>query len=483
MKRVSTAIVGGVRSCYAACRTVRARLTLVYGGVFLAAGGALLIVTDILVRHFANTLSSSISETVKLPLTKGSAELQIGGGGALSGSGTSIGNTGALPTSALPAGQVGVPVQYGNTVVRLHGGQVPGPTALTKPTVKEIAYLRAQANDLISRINAQHYAVTHSLFVFSLLAFAGIAVLAVVLGWLMAGRALRPLRSITNSTRAISARNLHERLAYAGPADEVKELADTVDHLLERLEGAFEAQRRFVANASHELLTPLARQRTLAEVALGDGEATVASLRAAHERVLAAGEQQEQLIDALLTLARSDRGLDRRSPVDVGGLARDAIDARRPAVRKRGIAIEGEITPAIASGDAKLIERLIDNLLDNAIDHNVREGWVEVSTSTDHGRTLLRVTNSGPVIPKEEIARLLQPFQRLGRDRTGSRDHHGLGLAIVQAIVSAHEGEVAFEPLPDGGLRVDISLPSTEEVAKLGFSRAEPLPEPTPVPC
>jgi signal transduction histidine kinase len=435
-----------VKRALAACRTVRARLTLVYSGIFLAAGGALLVVTDVLVRHFADVVSSGVSGTVQLSTKDGGpgvAEVRVGGVGLPSRT------SGAGKSEVVHALSGGL-----NTKVRL-------PKGLPSPTPKELKYLQQQANDLIAQVNAQHYALTHTLFVVSLLALVGIAIGSVVLGWLMAGRALRPLRVIASATRAISARNLHERLAYAGPPGEVKDLADTVDRLLERLEGAFEAERRFVANASHELRTPLARQRTLGEVALGDRDATVESLRAAHRRVLAAGAQQEQLIESLLTLARSDGGIDRQDPVDLAEVTREVLDARRPAACRSGIAIDEHLAPSTASGDRQLIERLIDNLVGNAVDHNLREGWVEISTATVEGRAVVTVANSGPVVPEAEVGRLLRPFQRLGRDRTGGGDHHGLGLAIVQAVVAAHEGELVLEALAGGGLRVVVSLPAS----------------------
>lgn len=433
------------RSAVGSRRTVRARLTAAYGGVFLASGAAVLTVAYLLVRHFADVLSAGGSETVQVSTGAGdSAKVSVFGPSPASGVDASGGIAGNTVHHGLPPGV-------------LSG---PGPTktgAPAGPTTSQLNHIRTELLDLL---NQQHQAVLHSLLIWSAVALAGAAVIALVLGWWMAGRALRPLRSITLATRSISARNLHERLAYTGAADEVRDLADTIDKLLERLEGAFEAQRRFVANASHELRTPLARQRTIAEVAIADPAASVESLRASHARVIAAGEQQERLIDALLTLARSDRGLDHHEPVDLAALAQSALNQRSADALRRGIHVREELAPVAAAGDGQLLERLLTNLVDNAIDHNLHEGWVEVSTAAAGERARVRVANSGPEVPEGEVARLLQPFQRLGRDRTGSGDHRGLGLAIVQAIVAAHDGQLRLSPNPGGGLVVEVVLPS-----------------------
>jgi signal transduction histidine kinase len=277
------------------------------------------------------------------------------------------------------------------------------------------------------------------------------AVASVGLGWLMAGRVLSPLRTITAAARRISARNLHERLALTGPDDELKELGDTFDQLLARLDASFRAQRQFVANASHELRTPLARQRTLLEVALRDPSATSTELRTACERAIAAGEQHERLIAAMLTLAQSERGLDRSEPFDLAELAEDALAAHDDS----GLAFSAALTPAPVRGDPRMAERLVANLIDNAVRYNVPDGQVSVRTGRrEDGPTFLQVINTGPEVEAGELARLFQPFQRAAPSRGAGG--FGLGLAIVAAIATAHDAEVHADPRPGGGLRVEI---------------------------
>ncbi|BCJ39894.1 two-component sensor histidine kinase [Actinoplanes ianthinogenes] len=266
-------------------------------------------------------------------------------------------------------------------------------------------------------------------------ALAGMTLLAGGLGWLVADRALRPLRTMAGAARQISERNLHQRLALSGPRDEVKDLADTFDGLLGRLQGAFEAQRRFVANASHELRTPLTVERSLLEVALADPDA---DLRHTCERVLAQNRQQERLIEALLTLARSQRGLDRREPVDLAWVV-------------EGFEVAAELHPAPAMGDRPLIERLVGNLIDNAARHNVPGGWIRIWTGTDRGWAVLRVVNSGPPVVEQA---LFEPFRK-GDGSAGL----GIGLSIVAAIVTAHDGQIEARARAEGGLDVVVRFP------------------------
>jgi signal transduction histidine kinase len=279
-----------------------------------------------------------------------------------------------------------------------------------------------------------------------------------VLGWYIAGRVLRPLRSITATARTISAGSLHQRLALSGPDDEFKALGDTLDDLLARLEGSFESQRRFVANASHELKTPLTVERTLLQVALADPDASAEKLRATCEEVLATGIEQAQLLESLLTLASSERGLERREPLDLSAIAGEAIAAAQPALERRGLELEVGLHLARTSGDAALVERLAVNLIDNAVEHNVTGGRVEVTTAlTGAGDATLTVTNTGPVVPPGEVARLLEPFQRLASVRAAEPDgHHGLGLSIVRAIAAAHDATLDVQPLAGGGLSVTV---------------------------
>jgi signal transduction histidine kinase len=300
-------------------------------------------------------------------------------------------------------------------------------------------------------------AALNELLIDSGIALAIMAVISIWLGWVVAGRALRPLRTITSTAREISASSLHRRLALTGPDDELKQLGNTFDALLGRLETAFEAQRRFVANASHELRTPLTLERTLVEVALADPHPTVESLRRTCEQVLAAGEHQERLIEALLTLSRSQRGLDRHDRVDLTALTGEALDA----VEAGALTLTTALEPASTDGDRRLVERLITNLLVNGVRHNVPHGWIDVRTATVSGRAILAVANSGAPIPADQLDRLVQPFQRLDRERHSGEDGLGLGLSIVQAIAEAHGATLTLDPLADGGLRVEVSFPAS----------------------
>ncbi|UWE10340.1 sensor histidine kinase [Actinacidiphila bryophytorum] len=303
------------------------------------------------------------------------------------------------------------------------------------------------------RASQQRTTMLHTLLTQSGIALALMSAVSIALGWVMAGRALRPVRAMTDKARRISARNLHERLAVPGPDDELKDLGDTIDDLLGRLDTAFAAQRRFVANASHELRTPLTLQRAMIEVALTDPKADATTLRAVCERVLATGEHQETMIEALLTLARSERGLEHRTPLDLAGIAGAALPEGAPG----GMRIGHSLDPATATGDPRLIERMVTNLVDNAVRHNVPGGWVEVSTRTQDTRPVLRVVNSGRHIPDDRIGELFQPFQRL-ESRSGTSDGHGLGLSIVAAIATAHDADVTARPGPAGGLDVTVAF-------------------------
>ena len=299
------------------------------------------------------------------------------------------------------------------------------------------------------------------------------AVVSVVLGWLMAGRVLSPLRVITATARRASARNLHQRIAMTGPDDELKELGDTFDGLLGRLEASFRAQRQFVANASHELRTPLARQRTLLEVALRDQHATAGSLRAACERALAAGEQQERLIAAMLTLARGERGLDRFDPFDLAEIAEDALVARGSDTA--GLTVSAGLAPAPALGDPSLAERLMANLLDNAIRYNEPGGQLEISTGIRGGCPFLTISNTGPPVPPDQLGRIFQPFERMGTARGATaRDGLGLGLAIVAAIAAAHGAELGVRPGELGGLDVEVVFPAGELPVADGWACHQP---------
>ncbi|HVY97358.1 MAG TPA: ATP-binding protein [Solirubrobacterales bacterium] len=326
------------------------------------------------------------------------------------------------------------------------------PTGIS-PQVRHLVEAKA------ATIEANHADDLNQLLVQSGIALAIMTVVSVALGWLVAGRVLRPLREMTATTRRISEHNLHERLALSGPRDELKDLADTVDGLLARLETAFDAQRRFVANAAHELRTPLTLWRALLEERLTDPEATIDSFRATSRRLLALGEEQERLLESLLTLASGERGLDRREPFDLAAIVATVLRDPPPQTQSLGVRIEAALEPAAAEGNAALAERLVRNLVDNAVCHNVPGGRVRVRTGSGAGGAFLSVSNDGAPIPAGEVERLFEPFQRLGSDRTApSNGHHGLGLSIVRAIAAAHGATLLAEAPPEGGLAVEVEF-------------------------
>ncbi|WP_207934576.1 HAMP domain-containing sensor histidine kinase [Actinomadura sp. KC06] len=307
------------------------------------------------------------------------------------------------------------------------------------------------------------------------IAFAVMVVISIALGWLVAGRVLRPLRTMTATIQQISARNVHERLAATGPRDEMKDLADTVDGLLGRLETALNAHKRFVANAAHELRTPLTLERALLEEILTDREATLESYRATSERLLAISKDEGRLLEALLTLASSERGLDRQEPFDLSDLARQALDSAHLEADGRGVRIDTRIAPAPSAGDPALAGRLVANLVDNAVHHNVTGGHVEIATGFGAGRAFVSVANTGPAIPPQQVGRLFEPFQRLGERTARSDGHHGLGLSIVRAIATAHGADIRAHARPGGGLSVEIYFPAT---AVPGYPHMPDTPQP-----
>jgi len=290
----------------------------------------------------------------------------------------------------------------------------------------------------------------------SLVGLLGTGAVAALLGWVIGGRALRPLRAMTATAQAISADSLHSRIGLDSPYQEFAELGATLDDLFGRLDAAFRSQRDFVANASHELRTPLTVERALLQVALADPDADAGTLRAACAEVLALGAAQERLIDALLTLAGSDQGLDRRQPLDLAGIVAGAVEARRDDAARRGVRIGADLAAASADGDPHLVESLVANLLDNAIRHNVPGGRVDVVTTG----TGVALRNTGAVIPPGDVDRLFEPFQRLRRGRAGRPEGHGLGLAIVRAIAAAHGATVTARAPASGGLDVEVVFPA-----------------------
>ncbi|MFF8606321.1 sensor histidine kinase [Streptomyces sp. NPDC015346] len=382
--------------------TIRIRLTLLYGGMFLIAG---ILLLSIIYLFTAQALGDSASE---LPFKVVSGTVQ--------------------PTTSwcrLPDSGTGDQLHQAVSACLQHQ--------------RDLAL-----DDLLRR---------------SLFALLGLSIIAFAFGYAMAGRVLSPLGRITRTARQVAGSDLARRIELDGPDDELKELADTFDEMLERLERAFTAQQRFVANASHELRTPLAINRTLLEVHLSDPGAPV-ELQQLGKTLLATNERSEQLVEGLLLLARSDNQIVERKPVDLAEVASHAIDQLHAEAEAKGVEIRGERAPAVVQGNGVLLERIALNLVQNAVRYNIPEdGWVEVTTSTEHGQAVLVVSNTGPVVPAYEIDNLFEPFRRLRQERTGSDRGVGLGLSIARSVARAHGGRIIAEPREGGGLVMRVTLP------------------------
>jgi signal transduction histidine kinase len=468
-------------------RTVRVRLTLLYGVLFLLSGAALVAVTYGL---FERTTEYAKPQLPNIPHTPALAQLHL----------PSVGDALAPLAQTLPRlNQFRNVIDYDQhmlvtSVPRLTAAGQPLPQALyaLKRDERQLARAQhqlaqgqrqltqsvtrlAQAVHQVDRVGsveaAQRASDSHALLINSAIALAIVAMLALLAGWLVAGRMLRPLRTITRKAQRISSASLHERLALDGPRDELKELGDTLDDLFGRLDAAFEAQRQFVANASHELRAPLTRQRALIQVALADPQASFSSLRHAHERVLASEHHLEQMIDGLLALTRGQAGLERREQLDLAAITSQMMFAREAQLTGLDLVVRATLTPAPTAGDPRLLERLIANLIDNAIRHNVPGGQVELTTGTTDTRAFVGVANTGPTVPDEEVQRLFEPFERLDGARTDHNGGHGLGLAIVQAIARAHDAEISARPRPEGGLAIEVSF---AQAAGSGARTSEP---------
>ena len=393
-------------------RTARLRLSLLYGGLFLICGAGLLAITYALVR-------ANVPATVTV---------------------------------------LGVPTTAGS--VPQHAHKVPRP--LGHPHNRPAGTAPSPAS-LVEIADRQKRVDLNGELLWSGVALAIMTLVSFGLGWYVAGRVLRPVRTIARTARTISARNLNERLALDGPDDEFKELGDTLDQLFARLQAAFDSQRHFVANASHELRTPLTVERSLLQIALSDPNPTIESLLTTCQNALLNSEQQQHLIDGLLTLARSEGGLDNREPCDLAQITEQVLLTPRSDVDRLGLTINTTLEPAPAEGNPRLLERLANNLVENAIHHNTPGGHVEITTETRDQHAFLTVTNSGPVIPPNELQRLFQPFQRLNGTRTQHQNGHGLGLSIVQAIATAHDATITTQAQPDGGLAIEVSFPRSEK--------------------
>jgi signal transduction histidine kinase len=335
-------------------------------------------------------------------------------------------------------------------------GQQAGTPALAQARIRQL-------QDQLSAAEARiHSGVSHGLLVGSAIALGVMTVLSLLLGWLVAGRVLRPLRAMTAATRRISADSLDERLAVPGPDDELKDLADTIDGLLERLEGAFAAQRRFVANASHELRTPLATMQACVDVAVAKPEPVPAQTIALAGRLRPELDRIDRLLDGFLALARAQHGdLPGRATLSLEYIVSAGLAERAEAIAARRLTVHHATGRGgtWVVGSQVLLCRMVDNVLDNAIGHNADGGWISLATGTDDQLVRLVVETGGEVLDPGQVAQLAQPFRRLGADRTGSDHGSGLGLSIVAAIATAHGGTLDLRARPEGGLRVTIGLP------------------------
>ncbi|MEV5749669.1 HAMP domain-containing sensor histidine kinase [Actinoallomurus sp. NPDC052308] len=335
----------------------------------------------------------------------------------------------------------------------------PGPEPA--PPGSALTQAQAQIAWLQRQLTEQQAAHTRQLLAGAAVALAVMAVVSIVLGRVIAGHVLRPLRTITAATRRITADNLHERLAVPGPADEVKDLADTIDELLERLEDSFAAQRRFVADASHELRTPLTTMRAALDVAMAKPEPAPPRTVVLADRLRTELDEIDRLLEGLLALARAQHGeLPDRTTVSLAGLVSESVAARAPDIAARGLTVHEALGGDLpVRGSRALLGRMVENIIDNAIRHNHDRGWIRVATADDGGTGHLVVETGGEILDPRQVAGLARPFRRLGADRTGTGDGTGLGLSIVAAVATAHGGALDLRARPDGGLRVAVSLP------------------------
>lgn len=453
--------------------TARLRLTALYGGLFLVSGVVLLASTYVLFERATAVSAPRLPKVPHAPAITPLQQAQLPPS-MLYATGAGVPSALAQVTKAqhllsrtqhrlslLPFG----PADRGHPLTLLAASQLArDQRQLTQDqrrlarAVDQLARAVRQVAQSGSAQRAQRASDSHRLLVDSAIALAIVLALALLGGWLVAGRMLRPIRTMTRTARRISSSSLHERLALDGPQDELKELGDTLDDLFARLEAAFVAQRNFVANAAHELRTPLTRERTLVQIALDD-PSTPDVWRSAGGELLASNREQETLIEALLTLASSESGIDRHERVDLADICETVLARSRPGDGLQ-LQIETDVRPSTLDGDSRLIERLVANLVDNAIGHNVAGGRIRISTDTTGGHAVLSVANSGPAVTPGDVDRLFQPFQRLDGQRTHHKDGHGLGLSIVRAIAAAHHATITARPRPEGGLSVSVTFPA-----------------------
>jgi signal transduction histidine kinase len=444
-------------------------LTLTYSCLFVVAGAALLSVSYLLVSQREHKSSTDVSiicsKQVNVPQPGGQAPIASGGqvSGGSGGASAPVGLSGTACASAVRAAP-GVGVFYNGSA----SGTV---TALPQPDTALLQRLKQTV-----AVSQAH--TLNSLLVESGLALGFMTIASIGLGWWVAGRVLRPVHRITDAARRLSEQTLHDRINLGGPHDELKELADTFDAMLARLDRAFSSQRRFVANASHELRTPLATERVLIDEAMANRGASTEELRAILEQLRLNSEDTERLIDALLLLARSERGVAQRSPIDLAQLAASVVEQASAEAVAAGVEVRTDLQPARVAGDPGLIERLAGNLVENAMRHNAPGGWVSVTTSQTAQHAELVVANSGRTLDPEAVPGLLEPFRRDTPDRSSNDGGFGLGLSIVAAITTAHAGDLDLAARPEGGLEVRVRLSAAPagaaEVPAPGPRAAEP---------
>jgi signal transduction histidine kinase len=337
------------------------------------------------------------------------------------------------------------------------------PTSAAAQLAHDRAVIGQLQQELAGQASSRPSSLSHTLLVASAIALGFMTIGSVLMGWLLAGRALRPVRQMTAATQQISAHNLNERLAVTGPDDELKLLGDTIDDLLERLESAFSAQRRFVANASHELRTPLATIRASLDVAVAKPEGVPPQTVALATRVRAELDRIDSLLEAFLVLARAQHQcLPGYAVLPLDYVVGAALADQQAAIRARNLTVSSSTAPggAWVRGSQALLARLVENVLDNAICHNEDGGWVHITAATEADRARLVVENGGRVLEQRQVDELSQPFRRLEADRIGTDQGSGLGLSIVAAIAEAHDGRLDLQARPGGGLRVCVDLPA-----------------------